>query len=113
VSTIYICVALKLWDTRLVEAAELIDRVSRALGIPREEVVKKEVEELLQAQLRACFAEINELQLQYDVKGPKDLEDKIRRGFVPERPAWEDLIVLENLEDRAEKIKRELNALRS
>jgi hypothetical protein len=41
------------------------------------------------------------------------LEEKIREGVVGEHPAWEDLIVLENLEERAGKIRRELNALKT
>ena len=92
---------------------EFVDRVSRALGVSRDELVKKGVEEFLQAQLRACLAEIRELEVRYGVKGSGGLEEKIREGVVDEHPAWEDLIVLENLEERAGKIRRELNALKT
>jgi len=91
---------------------ELVDRVSKALGVSRDELVKRGVAEFLQAQLRACLAELHELEVRYGVKGSKELEGKIRGGFVDEHPAWEDLIVLENLEERAGKIQRELNALK-
>jgi hypothetical protein len=97
----------------MAETAELVDRVSKALGVPREEVVRKGVEEFLQSQLKACLAEIYELRLRYDVKCSKELEEKIRRGLIHEHPTWEDLIVLENLEERTERIKRELDTLRS
>lgn len=90
-----------------------VDRVSRALGVSRNELVKRGVEEFLQAQLRACFAEIHELEVRYGVKSSEGLEGKIREGVVDEHPAWEDLIVLENLEERTGKIQRELNALKS
>jgi len=92
---------------------EFVDRVSRALGVSRGELVKRGVEAFLQAQLRACLAEIHELEVRYGVKGSEGFEEKIRGGFVDEHPAWEDLIVLENLEGRAGKIRRELNALKS
>jgi len=97
----------------MAETAEFVDRVSRALGVSRDELVKRGVEEFLQAQLRACLAEIHVLEVRYGAKGSKELEDKIRGGGVEEHPAWEDLIVLENLEERAEKIQRELDALKS
>jgi len=92
---------------------ELVDRISRALGVSRDELVKRGVEEFLQAQLRACLAEIRELEVRYGVKGSKELEEKIRVGSVDEHPAWEDLIVWENLEGRAGKIRRELNVLKT
>ena len=76
---------------------EFVDRVSRALGVSRDELVKRGVEEFLQAQLRACLAEIRELEVRYGVKGSGGLEEKIREGVVDEHPAWEDLIVWRTL----------------
>jgi len=96
----------------MVETA-FVDRVSRALGVSRDELVKRGVEEFLKVQLRACFAEVHELEARYGIKGSEGLEGKIREGVVDEHPAWEDLIVLENLEGRARKIQGELDALRS
>ena len=83
------------------------------MGVSRDELVKRGVEEFLQVQLRMCLAEIRELLARYGIKGSRDLEVKIREGVVDEHPAWEDLIFLENLEERAEKIRRELNVLKS
>lgn len=97
----------------MAETAEFVDRVSRALGVSRDELVKRGVEEFLQARLRACLAEIHGLRVRYGVGGSEGLEEKIREGAVEEHPAWEDLIVLEGLEERAGKIRRELNALTS
>lgn len=56
--------------------------------------------EELQAQLRMCSAEINELKSKYNVKTAVELEKKMKEGTVEEHPAWEDLILLENLEER-------------
>jgi len=74
--------------------------------------VKKGLEGLLEAQLMICFAEINEVKTRYEVKSATELEKKIENGGIAEHPAWEDLIVLENLEERAKKIREELVALK-
>jgi len=96
----------------MVETTVIVERVSKALGVPPDELVRRGVEEFLEAQLRACFAEVREIEARYEVKGAGELEEKIRRGVIEEHPAWEDLIVLENLEERAEKILKELKVLK-
>jgi hypothetical protein len=48
-----------------------------------------------------------EIKTRYEVKSAAELEKKIRRGTITEHSAWEDLIVLENLEERAKKIRKE------
>jgi len=60
-----------------------------------------------------CYAEIHEIEVRYGVKSAGDLREKIVRGVVTEHPGWEDLIVLENLEERAGKIRKELRDLTS
>jgi len=97
----------------MVETSVIIERVSKALGVSPDELLRKGVEVFLEGQLRTCFAEIRELKVRYGVKSAGELEEKIRKGVIGEHPAWEDLIVLENLEDRAEKIGNELKALKS
>lgn len=97
----------------MVENTVIVERVSKALGVPPDELVRKGIEEFLEAQLRACFAEIYEVKARHGVKSAGELEEKIRKGIIGEHPAWEDLIVLENLEERAEKISKELRALKS
>jgi hypothetical protein len=97
----------------MVENAVLVERISKVLGVPPDELVRKGLEEFLEAQLRVCFAEIYEVEARYGVKSAVELEEKIRKGLIGEHPAWEDLIVLENLEERAAKIRKELKALKS
>jgi len=92
----------------MTETAELVDRVSKTLGVPRDELIRMGVREYLQSQLRGCLAERNELLVKYGVRDDKELEKRIREGTVEEHPAWEDLILLENLMDRADKIREEL-----
>lgn len=97
----------------MVENTAIVERLSRVLGVPPDELVRKGLEEFLEAQLRICFAEINEIKTRYEVKSMAELEKKIRKGDIAEHPAWEDLIVLENLEERAQKIRKELKALKA
>lgn len=97
----------------MAETVSVVERVSKALGVPADELVRRGVEKFLEALLRACSAEIREVEARYGVKGAGELEEKIRSGAVGEHPGWEDLITLENLEERAEKIREELKALRS
>jgi hypothetical protein len=89
-----------------------LERVSKILGVPQKELVRKGLEGLLQSQLRTCLAEINEIKTRYNVKTAPELNKKIEKGTVEEHPAWEDLILLENLEERVKGIRKELTALK-
>jgi len=91
----------------MVENAEIVERLSKVLGVPPDELVRKGIEEFLESQLRICYAEISEIKTRYGVKSAAGLEKKIQKAAVAEHPAWEDLIVLENLEERAQKIQKE------
>jgi len=94
------------------ENTAILERVSKVLGVPPKELVRKGLEGLLESQLRSCFAEITEIKAKYSVKGAADLEKKIRSGMVAEHPAWEDLILFENLHQRVKSIRQELTALK-
>jgi hypothetical protein len=96
----------------MTENAAILERVSKVLGVSPKELVRKGLEGLLKAQLRSCFAEINEIKTRYSVKSATELEKKIQNGTTAEHPAWEDLILLENLEERVRQIRKELTALK-
>jgi hypothetical protein len=96
----------------MTENAATLERVAKVLGVPPKELVRKGLEELLRAQLRSCFAEINEIKTRYSVKSTKELEKKIQSSAIAEHPAWEELILLENLEERVKQIRKELTALK-
>ncbi len=40
----------------MAENEAMVERIAKVLGVPPKELVKKGLEELLDAQLRACFA---------------------------------------------------------
>jgi len=97
----------------MAENTAILERVSKVLGVPPKELMRKGLEGLLEAQLRICSAEIHEIKTRYEVKSAIELEKKIEKGGgIAEHPAWEELIVLENLEERAKKMRKELVALK-
>ena len=95
----------------MTETSELIDRVSKSLGVPPDALVAGGVKEYLRARLRAAKAEIHDLEARYMVGSPDELEEKIRKGTVDGHPAWEDLIQYESLVAYAEKIRKELGSI--
>jgi hypothetical protein len=57
----------------------ILERVSKVLGVPQKELVRKGLEGLLQTQLRTCCAEINEIKTKYNVKSATELEKKFEK----------------------------------
>ena len=70
----------------MADNAAIVERLSKVLGVPPDELVKKGLEELLESQLRGSHAEINEIKTRYNVKSGKELEKKIEQGTVEEHP---------------------------
>jgi len=97
----------------MTETNELVERVSKTLGVPPDTLVAGGVKEYLRAKIRAARAEIYEIETRYHVKAPHELEEKIKQGSVEEHPSWEDLILYENLLEQTEKIQQELSSIPS
>ena len=95
----------------MTETSELVDRVSKSLGVPPGELVAGGVKMYLRSRLRAAQAEIHDMETTYRVKSPRELEEKIKEGSSEEHPTWEDLIQYENLVEHADKIRRELDSI--
>ena len=96
----------------MTETSELVDRVSKSLGVPPAELIAGGVEMYLRHRLRTAQAEIHDIQTRYKVGSPRELEEKIREGSVEEHPTWETLIQYENLFEQTEKIRHELDSMR-
>jgi hypothetical protein len=88
-----------------------VERVSKSLGVTPEALISSGVEEYLKTRLRIIQTEIHELETKYEVNKPAELEERIKQGKIEEHPTWEDLIHYENLIDRAEKIRQELDKI--
>ena len=95
----------------MTETNQLVERVSKTLGVTPETLISNGVEEYLKTRLRIIQTELHELETKYRVNKPAELEEQIKQGKIEEHPAWEDLIHYENLIERAEKIKQELEKI--
>lgn len=95
----------------MTETNELVERVSKTLGVPPDTLVAGGVKEYLRAKIRAARAEIHDIETRYQIKAPHELEEKIKQGSVEKHPAWEDLILYENLLEQTEKIQQELSSI--
>ncbi len=82
----------------------LMAEVARRLGVRPETLERDAVRLWLQRRLRLVEAEIASILGRYGVTSLEEIEAKIRRGELPEHPAWEDVVVLENLERERERI---------
>jgi len=78
---------------------ELIKKIANDLGIDFEDITKESLKAFLQEKRRRIKIDILEILDRYKVTSSRELEEKIFKEEVPGHPAWEDLILLENLEE--------------
>ncbi len=95
----------------MTDTNQLVERVSKTLGVAPETLISNGIEEYLKTRHRIIQTEIHELETKYNVNKPTELEEQIKQGKISEHPTWEDLIHYENLTERAEKIKQELEKI--
>jgi len=89
----------------------LVAEIAKKLGIKLEIVERDAVKLWLQYRLRSVETEIASILGRYGVKSLQELEARIKNGSIPEHPAWEDLIVLENLEEEKRRIIKVLQEI--
>ncbi len=82
----------------------LTAEVAKKLGVRLEALERDAIKLWLQHRLMAVEAEIVSILSRYGVKSLDELEAKVKSGNVPEHPAWEDLITIENLEEERRRI---------
>lgn len=78
--------------------------LAHALGVGEGELLKEAMRSLLLEKKREVLQAKIELLARYSAKSLDDLEAKIAEGQVAEHPAWEDLIVAENLDARLDEL---------
>jgi len=54
-----------------------------------------------------------EILSRYKISSIEDFENKVTDGSIPEHPGWEDMIIVENLENTISKLKKELYDVRN
>lgn len=84
----------------MVEVSVLLDRVSKATGEVKEEIMARGVIEYLKFKLREVNAEIIEVCSKYNVDSAKAMEEKYKSGELEEEGSWRDFFRLSHLEER-------------
>lgn len=90
---------------------DVIRKIADDTGISVNELTTSGLLALLREKKRTVMVERLELLDRYGVTSREELEKKIRNGEVPEHPAWEDLILFENLEAAIAVIDEDIKAV--
>lgn len=91
---------------------DVIKKIANDTGIDTvENLTKAALISFLKDRKMKIKLDILETQRRYDVASARDLEGKIKKSEIPEHPAWEDLILQENLEAELLTIEDDIKAL--
>ena len=86
----------------------LLTHIAKDFGVSEDELLVESLLEYLKSKKRDCMAEKLEILSRFGVSSARELEVAIGEGKVAEHPSWEDLIVVENLEEKIERLDREI-----
>jgi hypothetical protein len=86
-------------------------RIAKTLDLSPEDLLAEGTLAYLLKELRLVDEDLADLRERYALLSHQELEEKIKRGFIPPHPAWEDLIQWENLEAYKQKLTRLLEEL--
>ncbi|HDJ25908.1 MAG TPA: hypothetical protein ENF34_01135 [Candidatus Bathyarchaeota archaeon] len=92
-------------------AHEVIRDLSRRLGVPEDELVRRGLRAYLEEELRKVRARINAICVKYGVRSLEELDEKINRGEVAESDAFEDFARLDHLEALRRRLEEALEIL--
>ncbi len=81
-----------------------VTKIATSLGLTEGELIRQALASLLREKKRQVLQLQLEILARYGAESIADLEAKIAQGLVAEHPAWEDLIVAENLSARLEEL---------
>jgi hypothetical protein len=90
-----------------------INEIAVSLGLTETELFRQAMISFLHEKKRQTLQLKLEILARYGAGSVADLESKIAQGVVVEHPAWEDLIVAENLNARLGELDGYLANLRS
>ncbi len=86
-------------------------KIAGSLGLTESELSRQALVSFLHEQKRQVLQTRLDILIRHSADSFADLESKIRQGIVTEHPAWEDLIVAENLSTRLEELDAYLDDL--
>lgn len=87
--------------------------IATSFGLTEDELFRQALASFLREKKRQVLQLKLEILARYSADSIADLESKIAQGTVVEHPAWEDLIVAENLTTRLEELDAHLNNLQN
>lgn len=83
---------------------KLIDQISRDLDLDRGVLISQGIRAFLKEKKMTLLLERLELLSRNKVTSAEELQQKIEAGEGEDHPAWEDLIVMENLDAELKKL---------
>lgn len=89
----------------------LIRDLAGSQHVPEDTLIRDALRALLKEKKRVIQNDLMDILLRYKVSSPAALDEKIKKGTLPESPAWEDRIVLDNLEEALRNIENDLASL--
>jgi hypothetical protein len=97
----------------MVSTIEAVKDLSRDLGINEDILIREGITEYIKFKIKACMRDRLEIISRYKISSLDEFEKNVKEGIIPEHPGWEDLIILENLENMINKLKKELSHVRN
>lgn len=85
--------------------SQVIREAEKVLGVSAEVMVREGLKKFLLSRVEENNKIIDSLKEKYSAAGYIELEEKIKNGSVPEHPAWEDIILWEELSRHNEKLR--------
>jgi hypothetical protein len=89
----------------------IMRKIAGDTGISIEELTTSGIVALLRERRRKIMLERLDILDRYNITSPGQLENRIKEGDIAEHPTWEDLILLENLEEAINRIDEDINAV--
>ncbi len=90
---------------------DIIKKIAEDTGVGMEELTMSGLLALLREKKRKVMIDRLNVFSRYGVASSGELEKKIKDGEITEHPAWEDLILLENLEADIAAIDRDTESI--
>ena len=90
-----------------------VNEIAVSLGLTEGELFRQALVSFLLEKKRRTLQLRLETLARYGAESVADLESKVAQGIVVEHPAWEDLIVAENLNARLRELNDHLDDLQS
>jgi hypothetical protein len=90
---------------------EVIKKIADNTGVSVDELTASGLLALLREKRRKVMMDRLGVLDRYNLTSREEFEGKIKHGDIPEHPAWEDLIFLENLDSALAQIDEDIRAI--